>query len=190
MTTHSSILAWKIPWTEEPGGLQSIGFLYLKSMWKKKKKKKKNIANSLTSNKSVCSMRNHVGAVCIRYPWMTKQILLCIDWNSGDRICLCWFWHGLLRGLWDAGLTCVLVAWVCYLGWAYLVKLHSSNTALRVPYYANKSSLLAQLYPSNSDDRRTRNNRNMYAIVKHLPSNNIVIKEGKWNQTETVLWSS
>ena len=22
MTTHSSILAWKVPWTEEPGGLQ------------------------------------------------------------------------------------------------------------------------------------------------------------------------
>ena len=25
MTTHSSILAWKIPWTEDSGGLQSIG---------------------------------------------------------------------------------------------------------------------------------------------------------------------
>ena len=25
MATHSSILAWKIPWTEEPGGLQSLG---------------------------------------------------------------------------------------------------------------------------------------------------------------------
>ena len=25
MATHSSILAYKIPWTEEPGGLQSIG---------------------------------------------------------------------------------------------------------------------------------------------------------------------
>ena len=25
MTTHSSILAWRIPWTEEPGGLQSMG---------------------------------------------------------------------------------------------------------------------------------------------------------------------
>ena len=25
MTTHSSILAWRIPWTQEPGGLQSIG---------------------------------------------------------------------------------------------------------------------------------------------------------------------
>ena len=24
MTVHSSILAWKIPWTEEPGGLQSM----------------------------------------------------------------------------------------------------------------------------------------------------------------------
>ena len=26
MATPSSILAWKIPWTEEPGGLQSMGF--------------------------------------------------------------------------------------------------------------------------------------------------------------------
>ena len=25
MATHSSVLAWRIPWTEEPGGLQSIG---------------------------------------------------------------------------------------------------------------------------------------------------------------------
>ena len=25
MATHSNIVAWKIPWTEEPGGLQSMG---------------------------------------------------------------------------------------------------------------------------------------------------------------------
>ena len=25
MATHSSVLAWRIPWTEEPGGLQSTG---------------------------------------------------------------------------------------------------------------------------------------------------------------------
>ena len=25
MVTHSSILAWRTPWTEEPGGLQSMG---------------------------------------------------------------------------------------------------------------------------------------------------------------------
>ena len=26
MATHSSIFAWKIPWTEEPGGLPSMGW--------------------------------------------------------------------------------------------------------------------------------------------------------------------
>ena len=26
MATHSNILAWRIPWTEKPGGLQSVGF--------------------------------------------------------------------------------------------------------------------------------------------------------------------
>ena len=30
MATHSSILAWRIPWTEEPGGLQSTG---LQRVW-------------------------------------------------------------------------------------------------------------------------------------------------------------
>ena len=25
MATHSSILAWEVPWTEKPGGLQSVG---------------------------------------------------------------------------------------------------------------------------------------------------------------------
>ena len=25
MATHSSILAWRIPWTEDPGGLQTMG---------------------------------------------------------------------------------------------------------------------------------------------------------------------
>ena len=25
MATHSSIIAWRVPWTEEPGGLQSMG---------------------------------------------------------------------------------------------------------------------------------------------------------------------
>ena len=33
MATHSSILAWKIPWTEEPGGLQSMGSQKVKHDW-------------------------------------------------------------------------------------------------------------------------------------------------------------
>ena len=33
MATHSSILAWRIPWTEDPGGLQSIGSLRVGHDW-------------------------------------------------------------------------------------------------------------------------------------------------------------
>ena len=30
MATHSNILAWRIPWTEEPGGLQSTGLQWVR----------------------------------------------------------------------------------------------------------------------------------------------------------------
>ena len=33
MATHSSILAWRIPWTEEPGGLQSMGSQRVRCNW-------------------------------------------------------------------------------------------------------------------------------------------------------------
>ena len=33
MATHSSILAWRIPWTEEPGGLQSVGSQRVRYGW-------------------------------------------------------------------------------------------------------------------------------------------------------------
>ena len=33
MATHSSILTWKIPWTEEPGGLQSMGSQRVRHNW-------------------------------------------------------------------------------------------------------------------------------------------------------------
>ena len=33
MATHSSILAWKIPWTEEPGGLQYIASQRVRCDW-------------------------------------------------------------------------------------------------------------------------------------------------------------
>ena len=33
MATHSSILAWRIPWTEEPGGLQSMGSQRVRRGW-------------------------------------------------------------------------------------------------------------------------------------------------------------
>ena len=33
MTTHSNILAWRIPWTEQPGGLQSTGSQTVRHNW-------------------------------------------------------------------------------------------------------------------------------------------------------------
>ena len=33
MATHSSILAWRIPWTEEPGGIQSMGSQRVRHNW-------------------------------------------------------------------------------------------------------------------------------------------------------------
>ena len=33
MATHSSILAWTIPWIEEPGGLQSMGLQRVRHIW-------------------------------------------------------------------------------------------------------------------------------------------------------------
>ena len=41
MATHSSILTWRIPWTEEPGRLQSMGLQKSQAQLSDKKKKKK-----------------------------------------------------------------------------------------------------------------------------------------------------
>ena len=37
MATHSSILTWEIPWTEEPGGLQSVGSQRVGHNWATKR---------------------------------------------------------------------------------------------------------------------------------------------------------
>ena len=39
MATHSSILTWKIPWTEEPGKLQSMGLQTVRHNWATKQQK-------------------------------------------------------------------------------------------------------------------------------------------------------
>ena len=45
MATHSSILAWRIPWTEEPGGLQSMGLQRVGHDW---------VTNTFTFTVSLC----------------------------------------------------------------------------------------------------------------------------------------
>ena len=44
MATHSRIHAWRIPWTEEPGRLQSMGWQVGNDLATKKRKSKKKVA--------------------------------------------------------------------------------------------------------------------------------------------------
>ena len=52
MATHSSILAWRIPWTEEPGGLQSIGLQRVGHDWATK-----HSTEYLTQEVKICTVK-------------------------------------------------------------------------------------------------------------------------------------
>jgi len=65
MATHSSILAWRIPWTEEPGGLQSIGLQRVRHDW---------ATNTNPYNLWVCSLAAKRGSAdVIKDPEMGKS---------------------------------------------------------------------------------------------------------------------
>ena len=49
MATHFNVLAWKIPWTEEPGRLQSLGLQRIGHSWRR-----------YTERVPLCSLRAHI----------------------------------------------------------------------------------------------------------------------------------
>ena len=59
METHTSILAWRIPWTEEPGGLQSMG-----------------------SQKSQTGLRGHTATTTLQF-----TLPSCDQWVSPGSVC-------------------------------------------------------------------------------------------------------
>ena len=61
MATHSNILAWEVPWTEEPGGLQSMGSLGVGHNW----------VTSLTFHFHALEkeMATHSSILAWRIPW-------------------------------------------------------------------------------------------------------------------------
>ena len=71
MATHSSILAWRTPWTEEPGGLQSMGLHRVRHDW---------ATNTFTfkTGISVFQLRVHS---CVYDPMST----LFIYWKGAER---------------------------------------------------------------------------------------------------------
>jgi len=50
MATHTSILAWEIPWTEEPGGLESMGSKRIRHYLVTKQQQQKQSIKKLFSN--------------------------------------------------------------------------------------------------------------------------------------------
>ena len=86
MATHSSILAWKIPWTEEPGRLQYMGLQRVRQNW----------ATSLSRHRQACSQNKGLTrAMWKALTWVTTrsahrtqdwaELAGCRPYLSGDR---------------------------------------------------------------------------------------------------------
>ena len=86
VATHSSILAWRIPWTEEPGGLQSLGSQRVRHSWETNTHTQSNYINIGIKRTSLVVQRilpvqgtwveslpgdprPHVGRLRAREPW-------------------------------------------------------------------------------------------------------------------------
>ena len=69
MATHSSILAWKIPWTEEPSGLQSVGSQRVRQDWMTKEETGKN--KKLNTRLTVYSLDVHGANNSLLSHWLS-----------------------------------------------------------------------------------------------------------------------
>ena len=98
MTTHSSILAWEIPWTEEPGGLQS-------KRLQRSRLSELNNKNSL----NMAFYKSQINYKFIYLLFILAALVLCC--SSGFSICGAWALEhaksivvatcGLSLGMWD-----------------------------------------------------------------------------------------
>ena len=93
MATHSSILAWKIPWTEEPGGLQSIG---LQKSWTRLNTRTANISGHTRVLKNRASsygagacdnQRTQTLHHCLQGLSCFSIALVLVDADAADLIC-------------------------------------------------------------------------------------------------------
>ena len=67
MATHSSILAWRIPWTEEPGKLQSVGLQRVRNNWR-------DLARTHAENHYWCGYSKMYLALCLLMtPWVVSN---------------------------------------------------------------------------------------------------------------------
>ena len=95
MATHSSVLAWRIPWTEEPGGLQSMGLQRVRHYW---------VTNTLTT-KIRKKTRVSTLTTTVQYSFESpshsnqrrKRYKRNPDWRKRSKTLTVCRWHDLLH---------------------------------------------------------------------------------------------
>ena len=78
MGTHSSILAWRIPWTEEPGGLQAMGSRRVGhnwSNWARKHTESKTNTHMFITQIQHLIIICHIFLMCVYIQWTTERKL-------------------------------------------------------------------------------------------------------------------
>ena len=76
METNFSILAWRIPWTEEPGGLQSVGLQSWTRLMKVKEESEK-VGLMLNIQKTKIMASGPIGKQCLFF-WTPKSLWMVI----------------------------------------------------------------------------------------------------------------
>ena len=85
MATHSSILAWRIPWTEEPGGLNSMGLQRVGHDWVTNTFTLFHTCARPTFKKKWAPREFGTDMYTLQYfKWITKKDLLYSTWNSAQ----------------------------------------------------------------------------------------------------------
>ena len=87
MATHSSILAWRIPWTEEPGGLQPVWLQRVEQDW---------ATNTFTFFTETVVL---IDTWVVRRSSLETHLGHCHQWWSGDHDCLYLFLSSCLSFL-------------------------------------------------------------------------------------------
>ena len=117
MATHSSTLAWKMPWTEEPGRLQSMGLLRVGHNWATSLLFSLSCIGEGNGNPLQCSClvnRRNRGALWAAVYGVTQSRTWLKRLSSSSR---CWWWTGRPGVLRFMGSQRVGHDWVTELNW-------------------------------------------------------------------------